>query len=83
MQLCSCVTALAGTKPCPQWTSNHYSPSFLVLSLGGAVLYKLIHLLYQIVLQQTPPWYSAKWNNMVIDRSISASIEKVFFPQNN
>ena len=44
---------MAGTKPCPQSSSNHHSPSLLVLSLGGAVLHKLIHLLYQTILQQT------------------------------
>ena len=53
MQLCNCVTAWAGTKPCPQSSSDHHSPSLLVLSLSGAVLHKLIHLLYQTILQQT------------------------------
>ena len=53
MQLCNCVTAWAGTKPCPQSSSDHHSPSLLVLSLSGAVVHKLIHLLYQAVLLQT------------------------------
>ena len=42
MQLRNCVTA-----------SNHHSTSFLVLSLGGAILHKLIHLFYQTILKQT------------------------------